>query len=88
MSDTLPSVNLSGTEYQSVTALTGILAGTAISVQNQSREAIFIAISASKPSDTFIGQVIPPNPAFPAIVDVGENQVWLRGNGSVNIQEA
>lgn len=87
MADTIASVRLSGTEYESVLDLVGIADGVAVSVQNISRYPVEIAISASQPLTTFTGEIIPANPSDKLFVSTGENRVWLKGRGPVSIQE-
>lgn len=87
MTDTIPSIRLTGEDWEDVSALSGIAAGTALYIQSQSSTIIQIAISATKPDKTFKGMYIPNSPSFPVTITAGENKVWLYGTGPVNVQE-
>lgn len=88
MSDTIATVRLSGSDWEDVTVLTGISAGTAIYLQSQSSMFIQIAISATKPDKTFKGMYLPNSPNYQTNITSGESKVWLYGTGSVSVQEA
>ena len=87
MADTKAAVQLSGIEYQSANTLSGIAVGAAISVQNQTTDILYFAISATKPTTAFVGEVIPADVSAKAYVSALENEVWLLGKGPVSIQE-
>lgn len=86
MADTLPAVKLTDSGYQSCVVLSGIAAGTSISIQNQTTGYVHVAISATQPVEDFIGELIPPKPEAKAYISAGENTVWLKGDGPVSIQ--
>jgi hypothetical protein len=88
MADTLASQRLTGLVYEDVTTLFGIPAGTAITIQNQTTSEVYLAISATQPSPDFKGVLIPSRLEALANIPTGENQVWLKGVGPVNVQEA
>lgn len=88
MADTLDAVRVDGT-WQSVSSLTGIIAGTAITIQNLGRFPVNVAVAAAQPADTFVGEVVQPYmyPNSVGAVDSGNNEVWVKGDGYVSIQE-
>lgn len=86
MTDTIAAINLTGLDWQDANTLTGIAVGTAVSIQNQSSTALFVATSTSKPALSFKGQVVPAKPEILAFVKAGENKIWLLGSGPVSIQ--
>lgn len=88
MANTLPSIRLVDYEWQDANALSGFAVGTAISIQNQSHQPVFVAITNTKPAADFYGFGIPPDMAAVATISAGEERVWLRGDGPVNIQGA
>lgn len=87
MADTIDAVRVNGT-WQSVSSLTGVIAGTAITIQNLGIFPVNVVISATQPTDTFIGQMVEPrlHPNSVGVVDAGENEVWVKGDGYVSIQ--
>jgi hypothetical protein len=86
MADTLNAITLSGEDWEDVNALTSIAVGTSISVQNQTNQAVFIAVSATKPALSFVGIAIPAVLSEMVTITEGENKVWLKGKGPVSIQ--
>lgn len=88
MADTREAVYLTP-DWQSVSALTGIIAGTGISIQNLTNNQVHVVVSATQPPVDFIGEVIQgfryPNSVGQVLS--GNNEVWLRGDGLVSIQE-
>ena len=88
MADTRNAVTLSD-EWQSVDNLTeGIVtAGKATDIQYQSGFAIQIAISATAPLPSFRGWLLGKDPTRPLYISAGENTIWLKGDGTVSIQE-
>jgi hypothetical protein len=88
MADTIEVVRLTGDDWHDVSVLTSIAVGTAMYIQSQSSTPIQMAVSATKPSKTFKGMILPNDLRYPATVTVGENNVWLYGIGPVSIQEA
>lgn len=88
MSDTLNTIRLSGSDWEDVSTLTGIAAGTALYLQSQSSMYIQIAVSATKPDKTFKGMFLPNSPSYQTNVTSGESKVWLYGVGPVSVQEA
>lgn len=88
MADTIESVRIDGLEYQSANSLSGIAVGTSISIQNQTTDEVEFAISATKPDVTFKGVVIPHEFDGVVTISAGENEVWIKGHGPVNIQES
>lgn len=88
MANTLPSIRLVGYEWQDANTLSGFPVGSAIDIQNQSHQPVFVATTNTKPADDFEGFGIPPNMAAVASISAGEERVWIRGDGPVSIQGA
>ncbi len=89
MADTKPIHVLDGTTYVSANTLTTIPIGAGMVIQNQSRNYVKLAVSASQPDvETSAFMLVPPNAAYPATITGETNSVWLLGNGPVSIQEA
>jgi hypothetical protein len=88
MADTLPSIDLTSTDWINLNTASGIAVGTSINVQNQSSTALLLATSPTKPNLDFKGVVVPPLPAQIATIGAGESAVWALGGGAVNVQEA
>lgn len=88
MANTLPSIRLVDYEWQDANTLSGLPVGTAINIQNQTHQPVFVAITNTKPADDFEGFGIPPDMSAVATISAGEERVWLRGDGPVNIQGA
>ena len=86
MSDTLPSFELTGVDWQNLNTLSGVAAGTALSIQNQSADIVTLAVAAAKPALGFKGVVLPSSAADIAYVEAGANIVWGFGFGPVNVQ--
>lgn len=87
MADTREAVRLTGEDWEDVSVLTSIPAGTAIYLQSQSSTLIKVAISATKPDKAFKGMTLPNDSRYQGVVTAGENKVWLYGIGPVSIQE-
>jgi len=87
MTDTIDVITLTGTDWQDLNTLSGIAVGTAISVQNQTNQVVFIATSNTKPSITFKGLAIPPVLSELASVSSGQSTVWVKGVGPIMTQE-
>lgn len=87
MAETLSSFTITQQGWIDVSALTGIIDGTALVIQNQSSSQFFLAISQEEPSDTFRGLIIPSDISVMSRVDAGEPRVWIKGSGRINIQE-
>lgn len=87
MANTHEAVNLSGVDWEDVSVLTGIPAGTAITIQNLSPSRILVALSPARPEKDFKGSVLMEDAKFLGYVTAGEDKVWLKGRGFVSIQE-
>lgn len=82
---TLPDVNLLGTAYQNLYAATGIVAGTAVTVQNKSGFPVYLQNIAGQPSGgSKAGYVLQPY----SIVDVTGTiaGLWAKGTGPVMVE--
>lgn len=82
---TIPDVNLLGIAYQNLYAATGIVAGTAVTLQNKSHEEIFVQNVASQPSSSSQnGYVLRPW----ASVDVTGAilGLWAMGTGPIMVE--
>ena len=88
MANTLPSINLTPADWTNLNTTSGIAVGTSIEIQNQSSQAITLAISPTKPAIGFKGVLVPPLPSEIAVVGTGESIVWAIGDGPVNVQVA
>ena len=88
MADTLPSIDLTDTDWTNLNTASGIAVGASIEIQNQSSTALLLAISPTKPNLGFKGFVVPPLPAQIATIGTGQSTVWALGSGPVNVQEA
>ena len=88
MANTLPSINLTGTDWVNLNTASGIAVGTSIEIQNQSSTALLVSISPTKPTLDFKGFIIPPLPAEIATISANESIVWVLGSGPVNVQVA
>ena len=88
MANTLPSINLTNSDWINLNTASGIAVGTSVEVQNQSSTALLLAISPTKPNLDFKGVVVPPLPAQIATIGAGESIVWALGDGLVNVQES
>jgi len=77
MADTLDAFEISGA-WTDLNALTGIVAGTSLLLQNVggSNDVIDLAISSSEPNLTFEGVELFQNKFFG--VDAGENTIWAK----------
>ena len=92
MADTIDDVVLTGTAYQDIYAATGISVGTALILQNKSKNLILVQISASQPStDSENGFIMLPYTEGRvdsiAQVDAGETGCWAIGTGPLGVQE-
>lgn len=88
MADSIPAVKVTPT-WLDVTTLTGITAGTSITIQNLGRFEIMVAVSTTTPDANEIYEVIQPkffNNSVAAIPS-GNSQVWVKGDGYASIQE-
>lgn len=82
---TLPDVNLTGTAYQNLYAATGVVTGTAVTIQNKSGFPVYIQNIASQPSSgSKNGFVLQPYSA----VDVNGTilGLWAKGTGPVMLE--
>lgn len=88
MADSRTAVSVTPT-WQDVTTLTGIPAGTQISIQNLSRFELMVAVSATEPNADEIYEIILPKFFANSVATIRSenNQVWLKGDGLVSIQE-
>lgn len=86
MANTLPLINLTGTDWVNLNTASGIAVGTSIEIQNQSSQAVNLAISPLKPAIGFVGVVVPPIPFEIATISPDESIVWAYGTGSVSVQ--
>lgn len=87
MANTYAAINLSGDDWEDVSILTGIPDGNALNIQNLSRERVLVAISATKPSADFVGNILVADPRFLGHITAGETKVWLKGHGQISVQE-
>ena len=88
MANTVGSIRLEDFQWQDANALSGFPVGTAIDIQNQTHQPVFVAITNTKPADDFEGFGIPPDMSAVATISAGEEKVWIRGDGPVSIQGA
>lgn len=86
MANTIDAIVLSGLDWENLNILSGIAVGSAITIQNQTNQNVFIAISSVKPVSSFKGFAIPPKLESLANVPSGENIVWVFGNGPISVQ--
>lgn len=94
MADTIPDISVDNTQYVSANALTSIVAGTAITIENKSNSLVRIQIATSQPSASSTdGSILQVPPYINSIRDIasGENTVWLQTIGSqpstISVQE-
>ncbi|QNN99968.1 hypothetical protein phiPsa267_059 [Pseudomonas phage phiPsa267] len=82
---TIPDVILTGTAYQNLYAATGTVLGTSVTLQNKSRDEIFIQNIASQPSSSSKnGWVLAPLEAVDVTgVIVG---LWAFGTGPIMLE--
>lgn len=82
---TIPDVNLLGVVYQNLYAATGIVTGTAVTLQNKSRDEMFVQNIGTQPSaGSKNGWVLEPW----ASVDVTGVIVglWAKGTGPILVE--
>lgn len=82
---TIPDVNLTGTAYQNLYAATGIVAGTAVTIQNKSGLPVYIQNIASQPSGgSKNGFVLQPYSTVDVTGTVAG--LWAKGTGPVMVE--
>ena len=86
MANTIPSINLTGIDWQNLNTLSGIAVGSSFTIQNQSSDPVQLAISPTKPPINFNGIILPVDPATLALISAGEDIVWAVGSGPINLQ--
>lgn len=86
MADTLPDVQLSRDSYTDLYAASGIAVGAKVLVQNKSNGIVNYVISAAQPTDDD-NSGNPIEPLKFLEVDAGENGLWAKGAGNINIQQ-
>jgi hypothetical protein len=82
---TINDVNLLGVAYQNLYAATGIVTGTAVTLQNKSREKIFVQNIATQPSSgSQNGYALDPG----QVIDVSGAilGLWAKGNGPIMVE--
>lgn len=82
---TIPDVSLTGTVYQNLYAATGIVIGTAVTIQNKSGDPVFVQNIATQPSaGSKNGFILEPYTAVDVTgVIVG---LWAKGTGPVMVE--
>lgn len=81
MSDTLPDIQISNTEYSDINTLTGLAVGTSLAISNKSTSPILLQISSTKPADDSTdGELLSINPYSTSVkvITSGENTVWAK----------
>lgn len=85
MAASIPDINLTGSWVNIYTA-SGVAPATAIYIQNKTAQPVYLYTSATTPSDPDDGYVMQPYETI--AVEAGDNAVWAKGNGPVNVQLA
>ena len=86
MADTIPDVIVVPTSYTDIYAVTGIVVGTELILQNKEETEFIVQISTSQPSADSVDGVI-LRPKSMKLVEVGSNEVWVIGVGMLSVQE-
>lgn len=84
MANSIPDMNLTGTDWVDVYASTSIPVGTALIIQNKASAPVLIYISATKPTSSTDGFAIKSLDSVS--IDASETGCWVRGSGLVNVQ--
>jgi hypothetical protein len=82
---TIPDVNLLGVAYQNLYAATGIVTGTAVTLQNKGSRPVYVQNIATQPSATSQnGYLLQPNES----VDVKGTilGLWAKGTGPIMVE--
>ena len=86
MSDTIPDVTVVHTTYTDIYAVTGIVVGTELILQNKEESEFRVQVTTSQPSaDSTDGVILGPKSM--KLIEVGSNEVWVIGVGSLSVQE-
>lgn len=82
---TVPDVNLLGVAYQNLYAATGIVTGSAVTIQNKTGKPVFVQNIATQPSSgSKNGFILAP---YSAIDVTGAILgLWAKGNGPVMVE--
>lgn len=82
---TIPDVNLLGVAYQNLYAATGIVVGTAVTIQNKSGKPVFVQNIAGQPSSSSKnGFILAPYTAIDVTGAIAG--LWAKGNGPVMVE--
>lgn len=82
---TLPDVALTGVAYQNLYAATGIVVGTAVTIQNKTGSPVYIQNIASQPSSgSKNGFVLEPYSAVDVTGVIGG--LWAKGTGGLMVE--
>lgn len=82
---TIPDVVLTGSAYQNVYAATGIVAGTAVTVQNKSGNPVYLQNIASQPSGGSVnGFLLLPNEFISVTGSIAG--LWAKGVGRIAVE--
>ena len=82
--DTRTDISLSGMEWENAYALSGISAGTAITIQNKTSDNVYVFVKASAPtSELNDGIMLPPKQTIN--IAASQSGCWLSGFGRINI---
>lgn len=90
MADTIPDIDIDGTDFFDVYTLAGITVGTEIIIQNKSPVTIIVAEKATKPT-TDDGFIIAPLASVK--VTTGSSGVWVKSQtqgakqAAISVQE-
>lgn len=86
MANTIPDISVSTSEFVSVNTLTGILIGTAVTLQNKGQSDIYFVESDVKPADNSTDGLIITTINRPFSIGnstAGSNELWVRADGSL-----
>lgn len=82
---TIPDVILTGTVYQNLYAATGIVTGTAVTVQNKTSTVIYLQNTATQPSSGSLnGFLLLPNDFVEVTGTIAG--LWAKGNGRCAVE--
>lgn len=82
---TIPDVTLTGTAYQNVYAATGIVVGTAVTVQNKSSNVVYLQNIAAQPSSGSLnGFWLIPNEFIELTGTI--TGLWAKGVGRIAVE--
>lgn len=83
--DTNADVFLQGLDWEDAYTLSGITAGTAITIQNKTTDYLYVFIKSTKPPvELNVG--IRVSIGQSAVIPVSQSGCWLSGYGSINIR--